>query len=90
MEFITGFLDLYQAHECLWKVESRYYSNKLKRTWAHQEMGEYSKKYVKDVDLVWVKKKMQNFMTVFKKEVNSIEKSKKSGTVMDDVYVSPL
>lgn len=89
-QFIMGFLDLYQAHECLWRVKSKDYSNKLKRIWAHMEMLEYSEKYIKDVDLNWVKKKIQSLRTIFKKEVNRVEESKKSWKGTDELYVSPL
>lgn len=53
-------------------------------------MLEYSKKYMKDVDHNWVKKKIQNLRIVFKKEVNRVEESKSSGKVTDELYLSPL
>ncbi|KAM4049839.1 uncharacterized protein ACNLHF_011910 isoform 1-T2 [Anomaloglossus baeobatrachus] len=42
------------------------------------------------VDAKLVKKKIQELRTVYKKEVNKVEKSKKSGAGTDQVYVSPL
>lgn len=89
-EFITGFLKLYKQHDCLWRVKSRDYSNKVKRTCAYQEMVEFSRPYVEYVNISWVKCKIQNLRTVFKKELNKVEKSKWSGAGTDDLYHSPL
>lgn len=45
-QFIMGFLDLYQAHECLWRVKAKDYSNKLKRRRGpHGNVGVFQKVY---------------------------------------------
>lgn len=89
-KFITGFLELYKQHDCLWRVKSRDYSNKVKRTCAYQEMVEFSRPFVEYVNISWVKCKIQNLRTVFKKEVNKVEQSKRYGAGTDDIYQSPL
>lgn len=53
-EFITGLLELYREHECIWRVRFKDYSNKLKRIRAHWELLELSRKYIQDVNINWV------------------------------------
>ncbi|XP_063772089.1 rhomboid-related protein 4 isoform X1 [Pseudophryne corroboree] len=68
IDFITGLLDMYRSHECLWKVKAKGYSDKVRRNAALEELVDYSRPFVSGADKDWVKKKIQNLRTVFLKE----------------------
>lgn len=62
----------------------------VKWTRTHQELVDFSRPYFESADINWVKKNIQNLQTVFRKEVNKVEESKRSGAGMDDLYHSPF
>ncbi|XP_075131146.1 uncharacterized protein LOC142203932 [Leptodactylus fuscus] len=87
-EFITDFIDMYRSFTCLWKVKSPDYCNRQKKAKAFEKLIEVSRKYYPTADLRFVKHKIQNLRTVYKKELNKVEASKRSGT--DPVYTPRL
>ncbi|XP_063785886.1 uncharacterized protein LOC134934364 [Pseudophryne corroboree] len=89
-EFTTGFIDVYRASECLWKVRSKDFSNRQKKDQAYRQLVEYSKAHNSDADLLWAKKKIANLRTVFKKEHTRVIESQRSGAGTDDVYQPTL
>ncbi|KAM4031382.1 uncharacterized protein ACNLHF_018848 [Anomaloglossus baeobatrachus] len=91
-EFVRELLDLYKSLPCLWKIKSAEYSDRIKKQAAYAPLVELFKKHSggEAVDAKLVKKKIQGLRTVYKKEVNKVEQSKKSGAGTDQVYVSPL
>ncbi|KAM4021876.1 uncharacterized protein ACNLHF_027196 [Anomaloglossus baeobatrachus] len=91
-EFVRELLDLYKSLPCLWKIKSAEYSDRIKKQAAYAQLMELFKKHSggEAVDAKLVKKKIQGLRTVYKKEVNKVDKSKKSGAGTDQVYVSPL
>ncbi|XP_063818929.1 uncharacterized protein LOC135057004 isoform X1 [Pseudophryne corroboree] len=84
-DFWTGFIELYRSHECLWRVKSKKYFNREKKLKAYQELIDYSKGRNSQADIQWVKKRIQNFRTVFYKEHKRVIKSQRSGAGSDEV-----
>ncbi|XP_063775547.1 uncharacterized protein LOC134911103 [Pseudophryne corroboree] len=84
-DFWTGFIELYRSHECLWRVKSKEYVNREKKLKAYQELIDYSKGRNSQVDIRWVKKRIQNFRTVFHKEHKRVIESQRSGAGSDEV-----
>ncbi|XP_063809509.1 uncharacterized protein LOC135024120 [Pseudophryne corroboree] len=89
-QFWSGFIDLYHQNECLWRVRSPDYANRIKRNRAYQQLIEYSRGKNSDVDVNWVKKNFSNFRTVFVKERKKVQDSQRSGAGTDEVYKPTL
>ncbi|XP_063812991.1 uncharacterized protein LOC135050422 [Pseudophryne corroboree] len=89
-QFWSGLIDLYRQNECLWRVRSPDYANRIKRNRAYQQLIEYSRGKNSDVDVDWVKKKISNFRTVFVKERKKVQDSQRSGAGTDEVYKPTL
>ncbi|XP_063775874.1 uncharacterized protein LOC134911755 [Pseudophryne corroboree] len=88
--FTTGFIDMYWASDCLWKVQGKDFSNRQKKDQAYRQLVGFSKAHNSDADLIWVKKKIANLRTVFKKEHTRVIESQRSGAGIDDVYKPTL
>ncbi|XP_072256492.1 uncharacterized protein [Pyxicephalus adspersus] len=89
-DFLREFIEAYRSHPCLWKVKSADYSNRHMKLKAYDAMVELSKTVHPDADIKYVKQKIQNLRTVFKKEMNKIKSSQRSGAAADDIYVPKL
>ncbi|XP_063813420.1 uncharacterized protein LOC135051280 [Pseudophryne corroboree] len=89
-DFITGLLEMYCGHECLWKVKAKGYSDKVRRNAALEELVDYCRPFVSTAEKEWVKKKIQNLRTVFLKEHKKMEQSKKSGARSAQIYKTSL
>ncbi|XP_073437086.1 uncharacterized protein [Dendrobates tinctorius] len=91
-EFIRELIELYRSLPCLWKIKSADYSNKYKKKEAYEKLVVLFKQHNPSdtVDETVVKKKIQGLRTVYKKELNKVEKSTKSGAGTEDVYVPKL
>ncbi|XP_077109879.1 uncharacterized protein LOC143766243 isoform X2 [Ranitomeya variabilis] len=90
-EFVRALIDMYRSLPCLWKIKSADYSNFYKRKAAYEKLEALYKQHhpTETVDENIVRKKIQALRTVYKKEVNKVEKSMKSGAGTD-VYVPKL
>ncbi|CAJ0967363.1 unnamed protein product [Ranitomeya imitator] len=91
-EFVLALIDMYRSLPCLWKIKSVDYSNRYKKKAAYEKLVALYKQHhpTETVDENIVRKKIQALRTVYKKEVNKVEKSMKSGAGTDDVYVPKL
>ncbi|XP_077113889.1 uncharacterized protein LOC143769244 [Ranitomeya variabilis] len=91
-EFVRALIDMYRSLPCLWKIKSADYSNRYKKKDAYEKLVALYKEHhpTEPVDENIVRKKIQALRTVFKKEMNKVEKSMKSGAGTDDVYVPKL
>ncbi|XP_073450203.1 uncharacterized protein [Aquarana catesbeiana] len=89
-DFLPYFIDMYRDMPCLWKVKSKEYSNRSKRDEAYKQLAELCTAVYAKADEKYVKGKIANLRTVFKKELHKIEASKKAGAGADDVYVPRL
>lgn len=67
-DFLPQFIDKYRELSCLWDVKSRDYSNRYKRDEAVKELKELCKAVCVEPMEYYVKNKIANLRTVFKKE----------------------
>ncbi|CAJ0962438.1 unnamed protein product [Ranitomeya imitator] len=88
-DFVRALIEMYRSLPCLWKIKSKDYSNRYMKREAYEKLGVSSHRD-RDVDENIVRKKIQALRTVFKKEVNKVENSKKSGAGTEEVYVPRL
>lgn len=89
-DFLTQFIDMYRELPCLWMVKSKDYYNRNKRQEALDKLMELCKEVCPSPTRDYVCKKIANLRTVFKKELNKIRTSQKSGAGTDEVYVPRL
>ncbi|XP_077113969.1 uncharacterized protein LOC143769377 [Ranitomeya variabilis] len=91
-EFIRELIDMYRSLPCLWQIKSADYSNRNKKREAFAKLVALFKQHnpSEKVDETVVRKKIQGLRTVYKKELNKVVKSKKSGAGTDEVYVPSL
>ncbi|XP_073411332.1 uncharacterized protein [Dendrobates tinctorius] len=91
-EFIREMIELYRSLPCLWKITCAEYSNRIKKREAYEKMICLFKRHnpSEKVDETVVRKKIQSLRTVYKKELNKVEKSRKSGAGTDEVNVPTL
>ncbi|CAJ0931711.1 unnamed protein product [Ranitomeya imitator] len=89
---VRTLIDMYRSLPCLWKIKSADYSNCYKKKAAYEKLVAIYKEHhpTETVDENIVRKKIQALRTVYKKEVNKVKKSMKSGAGTDDVYVPKL
>ncbi|XP_069604914.1 uncharacterized protein [Ranitomeya imitator] len=91
-EFVRALIDMYRSLPFLWKIKSADYSNRNMKRAAYEKLVALHKEHhpTESVDETIVRKKIQALRTVYKKELNKVKKSKKSGAGADDVYVPKL
>ncbi|CAJ0960777.1 unnamed protein product [Ranitomeya imitator] len=89
---VRALIEMYRSLPCLWKIKSADYSNRYKKKDAYEKLVAIYKEHhpTETVDEHIVRKKIQALRTVYKKELNKVEKSLKSGARTDDVYVPKL
>ncbi|CAJ0945933.1 unnamed protein product [Ranitomeya imitator] len=91
-EFVRELIEMYRSLPCLWQIKSADYSNRNKKKEAFAKLVALFKQHNPsekvDESVVW--KKIQVLRTVYKKELNKVVKSKKSGAATDEVYVPSL
>ncbi|XP_073419487.1 uncharacterized protein [Dendrobates tinctorius] len=89
-KFLKEFIDMYRSFPCLWNVKISDYSNKQKRLKAYESMVNLCRSVCPSANIQFVKHKIANLRTVFKKEFNKVQVSRKTATSADDVYVPRL
>ncbi|XP_056387651.1 uncharacterized protein LOC130282838 isoform X2 [Hyla sarda] len=89
-KFLKEFIDMYRSFPCLWNVKISDYSNKQKRLKAYESMVNLCRSVCPSANIQFVKHKIANLRTVFKKEFNKVQVSKKTATSAEDVYVPRL
>lgn len=89
-EFFTEFIELYRNFPCLWKVKSSEYSDREKKNQAYavlvNKFQEVDRAATKDT----VTKKINSFRSVYRKELQKVNKSERSGAGTDDIYKPSL
>lgn len=88
--FLPQFIEQYRQMPCLWKIKSKEYSNRLLKNEALGKLLELCQTITPNADLNYVRNKISNLRTVFKKELNKIRDSERSGAAADDIYVPRL
>jgi hypothetical protein len=84
-EFICLLIELYRDHPELWKVKSRDYYNRNKKSAAFDRMLRAVKTLKPDYTVSKLKKKINFLRTYFNREYKAIEQKKKSGASADDI-----
>ncbi|CAJ0937641.1 unnamed protein product [Ranitomeya imitator] len=91
-EFVRELIEMYRSLPCLWQIKSAEYSNRNKKREAFAKLVALFQQHnpSEKVDESVVRKKIQGLRTVYKKELNKVVRSKKSGAATDEVYVPSL
>lgn len=89
-EFVSQFIDLYRSEPCLWKVKSKEYSDRTKKSKAYGKLVEKMREVDPGADRETVTKKINSLRCAFRKELKKVEKSRKIAISPDDVYVPHL
>ena len=67
-----------------WRVSSPEYTNKNNKRSGYQQLVDYSKTFFPNADQEFVKQKIQNMRTSFRKEVKKVQDSRRSGSGADE------
>ncbi|CAJ0952183.1 unnamed protein product [Ranitomeya imitator] len=91
-EFVRELIEMYRSLPCLWQIKSAEYSNRNKKREAYGKLVALFKQHnpCEKVDESVGRKNIQGLRTVYKKELNKVVKSMKSGAATDEVYVPSL
>ncbi|XP_069608905.1 uncharacterized protein [Ranitomeya imitator] len=91
-EFVRELIEMYRSLPCLWQIKSADYSNRNKKREAFAKLVALFQQHnpSEKVDESVVRRKIQGLRTVYKKELNKVVRSKKSGAATDEVYVPSL
>ena len=89
-QFWAEFIELYRQNECLWRIRSKDYMNKLKKNEAYELLAEKLKEKDSDATIETVKKRINNMRSVFRKEMKKVSESIRSGGSAADVYAPQL
>ncbi|XP_041377276.1 uncharacterized protein LOC121389692 [Gigantopelta aegis] len=87
-KFLLECIEVYRSLPALWKVKSKEYSDRNKKDAAYDTLlAKYKQKYhtASREDLT---KKFNSLRTNYRKELNKVQQSMKSGTSTDDIYES--
>lgn len=88
-DFLLQFIELFRGEECLWKITSKDYHNKVKREAAYKTLIQKVKEIDPLANKTLVTKKINSLRTAFRKELRKTG-SLVSGMSADDVYVPKL
>ncbi|XP_039751715.1 uncharacterized protein LOC120627754 [Pararge aegeria] len=85
-ELLQDFIESYRNETCLWKTTSKDYHDRNKKNAAYDRLIEKYKPIDPNATRDTVVKKINNLRTTYKKELNKIKKSCKSGAGTDEIY----
>lgn len=88
--FLREFFELYKEQECLWKIKSELYHNRNARKKAMDSLVLKFQEVNKQANEEFVKKKINNYRTSYKRELKLVQQSNKSGIGTDDIYKPKL
>ena len=83
---VLKFIELYRSLECLWKVRSKEYTNKLLRDLAYEKLIEFGQNISGVFTREDAMKKINNLRSAYRKEVKKIAKSEACASRPEDVY----
>ncbi|XP_069605106.1 uncharacterized protein [Ranitomeya imitator] len=92
VDFIHDFIEIHQSFPCLWKIKSPEYCNREKRKEGYSKLIEFYHLHAPEgqANEAVVKKKIQALCTVWRKELNKVLHTSKSGASTEEVYVPKL
>ncbi|PIO26596.1 hypothetical protein AB205_0172590, partial [Aquarana catesbeiana] len=89
-EFRGQFIDKYRDMRNLWEVKNPLCHNKPARKASLEKILEFVKMQVPNADINFVEKKIGSLRSTYKKELNKVQASMRSGAAAKDVYVPSL
>ncbi|XP_068098047.1 uncharacterized protein [Hyperolius riggenbachi] len=84
-QFTAEFIEQYRRLPCLWKTTSNEYRDRTKMESAYNSLVSFCKSRNIDVDVMSVKRKIQNLRTVFYRAYKKYQSSKRSGARPDKI-----
>ncbi|XP_077113908.1 uncharacterized protein LOC143769283 isoform X1 [Ranitomeya variabilis] len=92
VEFIRDFIEIYHSFPCLWKIKSPEYCNREKRKEGYSKLIDFYKLHAPEeiANEAVIKKKIQALRTVWRKELDKVLHTTRSGASTEDVYVPKL
>lgn len=85
-EQLQDFIENYRNEICLWKTTCKDYHDRNKKNAAYNRLVEKYKSIDPNATRDIVVKKINNLRTTYKKELNKIKQSCKSGAGTDEIY----
>ncbi|PIO24772.1 hypothetical protein AB205_0019020 [Aquarana catesbeiana] len=89
-EFMRQFIDRYRDMRNLWEVKNPLHHNKPVRKASLEKLLQFVKTQVPDADIEFVEKKIGSLKSIYRKELNKVQASMRSGAAAEDVYVPSL
>lgn len=89
-KFIIECIEVYRSLPALWDIKSKDYSNRNKKNEQYEQLLRKYKEYYPDADKSQLVKKFNSLRTNFRKELNRIRNSEKSGAGIDDIVEPTL
>ncbi|KAL1493968.1 hypothetical protein ABEB36_009647 [Hypothenemus hampei] len=88
--FLREFFELYKEQECLWKIKLPSYHDKNARKRAMGILVAKFQEVKNDANENFVKKKINNFRTSYKRELKLVKNSSKSDAGSEEIYKPKL
>ncbi|XP_044765906.1 uncharacterized protein LOC123322127 [Coccinella septempunctata] len=88
--FISGFIELYRQHPCLWRMRDDNYSNKKMKDEAYSVLLDFYRKTAPTATLDTVKKKINNLRSAFRKELKKVRNSRLESSADGSPYTPSL
>lgn len=89
-KFILECIEVYRSLPALWDIKSKEYSNRNKKNEQYEQLLRKYREYYPDADKSQLVKKFNSLRTNFRKELNRIKNSEKSGAGTDDIIEPTL
>ncbi|PIO32899.1 hypothetical protein AB205_0071710, partial [Aquarana catesbeiana] len=89
-EFMGQFIDRYRDMRNLWEVKNPLYHNKPARKASLKKLLQFVKTQVPDAHIEFVEKKIGSLKSTYRKGINKVQASMRSGAAAEDVYVPSL
>ncbi|XP_049295608.1 uncharacterized protein LOC125770249 [Anopheles funestus] len=89
-DFIAEFIEMYKQFPCLWNVNSKEYTDRMKRKLAYDALVMKYQEVHKTATKEEVKKKLYGLRSSYRREMMKLKKSVQSGATVDDVYKPTL
>lgn len=88
--FLRAFIKLYESLPELWQQTNDFYRNKRRKHKAYERLLEKLKEVEPQATIDSVKKKINILRCSYRRELNKMKQSEKSGLDYDDVYKTSL
>lgn len=88
--FLTDFIEIYKCHPALWNTKSDLSKNKHLRAKGIDALLALCKEKYYEANEAFVKRKINNLRTAFRRELNKVQQSKRTGSSLDDICVSSV